>query len=674
MGQLSEDDNPRIVDEHVSRWISTFLRDADVNQERTKYLSNYRNVLNDLPNAKAEDWDLAAAVVVQIISSNIYGNTIDIAKFQEASLEHIERLIYETDREQPKALLLIDSGIDSASAVNKTYVAQFREANLEDVEHLLYETFREPPKALLQGLRMPEIYKAQPRLGTYIYSRIAMAILTVDEDPNHIIRRYEEVLGTIRAFGRTDIGILNRSLVRGPLQNLYDLVKRYEEALNLSIPSSVGTTWVRSSTENDEDNARRFIGWMMQLLESGAIADTKRFLDLIYVLIKAVEGVDREAREQLSNCPKDTRQYWAWFYGYALGSLLVEKPSLRQSLLYELDADEWSDGWPSGGILFESDRNSWGEYREWALRFYYHADIEHRVGPYTNDHTKRTSSGDRQPPHLSAQSDLYWAMRVGFADAHIESGEDGQASLQEMANTLGQVKDIISSSALHTLRIEMEMDQHWQDISQGLPPTAEHWREWLQGVLANVWDALPEPTIQHLVKALDRRHARDPDGRRVATGQAVESLLHELVIPEVQRGGENGITIEIHQRGGTTREYHLDGKRTFQMSEWAQMLGTLKSSKEDSPLGLALNKAFPKVDVQALIRLSAELRRMSNLRGRASHHSRDYWEWKAERASEFWDIVVGGVESTGFLEKLCTALGLVEREPGQSGKGGGTVR
>ena len=578
-----------------SRWISISLYDSGVDQERTECLSNYHNVLRDLPNARAEDWDLAAAVVVQIICSNIYGNTIDVAKFQEASLEHIERLIYETDREQPKALLLIDSGIDSASAVNKTYVAQFREANLEDVEHLLYETFREPPKALLQGLRMPEIYKAQPRLGTYIYSRIAMAMLTVDEDPNHIIRRYEEVLGTIRAFGRTDIGILNRSLVRGPLQNLYDLVKRYEEALNLSIPSSVGTTWVRSSTENDEDNARRFIGWMMQLLESGAIADTKRFLDLIYVLIKAVEGVDREAREQLSNCPKDTRQYWAWFYGYALGSLLVEKPSLRQSLLYELDADEWSDGWHAGGIIFDIPSDSWDECRQWALKFYHTADIEHRVGPYTNDHTKRTSSGDRQPPHLSAQSDLYWAMRVGFADAHIESGEDRQVNLREIANAIDQVKDIASSSALRTLGIDTKLEQMSEDISQGLPPTEEHRKEMLRQVLGSVYDVLPEPTIQHLAKALDRRHAKDPDGQRVAIGQAVESLFHEVIVTGVKRVGEGGITIRIQQRGNTTRGFHMDGRYVFQMSEWAQILDAVRS-RDNPPMELVLNKAFPGIE------------------------------------------------------------------------------
>ena len=630
MEQPSEDDNPRIVDEHVSRWISTFLRDADVNQERTRYLSNYRNVLNDLPNAKAEDWDLAAAVVVQIISSNIYGNTIDIAKFQEASLDDIERLMYETERFQPEVPCEIHN--------------------------------------------MRRIYEAQPRFGTFVYSRIAMAMVSVDEHPENLIRIYEDVLEKVRPFRRIDVSVWNRSLVRDPLQNLYEQVERYEDALNLSFFSTPGTVWVRGGSRNDEDNARRFLGWMTQLSESGGIAEVKRFLDLIYALIKDLDGTDHEGREKLMDCPKDTRQYWAWFYGYALGSLLVEKPGLRQSLLYELDAGKWSEGWHAGGVVFDIPSDSWDDYRQWALKFYHDADIEHRVGPSTNDHTKKTSSGARQPPHLSAQSDLYWSMRVGFADAHLESGEEKPVSPLEIAKILNQVKATTSSSARHILRIESEMDRHWQDINKGLPPTEEHRREMLRHVLGRVYNVLPERTIQHLAKALDRWHSKDPDGQRIAIGQAVESLFHELVIPEVQRVGEGGITIRIQQRGGTTNDSRLDGKRTFQMSELAQILGAMRHSKDNTPFELALNKAFPEIDVQALSRLSEDLREMSNLRGRASHYSRDYPEWKVEMARKFWNIVVGGEESTGFIEKLCTALGLVEREPGQSGKGGGTVR
>ena len=179
----------------------------------------------------------------------------------------------------------------------------------------------------------------------------------------------------------------------------------------------------------------------------------KRFLDLIYAWLTDVEGIDDEDREQLSECPKESRQYWAWFYGYALGKLLVWEPSLSWSLLHELDAGEWIEGWHIGGVIFDIPNDSWDKYRHWALKFYHDAYIEHRVGPDINDYRNNTSSCDWQPPHLSAESDLYWAIRVGFADAHLESGDDKSFSLREIANTLDQVKDITSSSALRTLGI-----------------------------------------------------------------------------------------------------------------------------------------------------------------------------------------------------------------------------
>ena len=620
MEQRSEDDNPRIVDEHVSRWISTFLMDADVNQERTEYLSNYRNVLSDLPNAKAEDWDLAAAVVVQIISSNIYGNTIDIAKFQETSLDDIERLMYETERFQQEVPCEIHN--------------------------------------------MRRIYEAQPRFGTFVYSRIAMAMLLADQDPQYLIRMYEDVLEKIRTLRRIDVSVWNRSLVRDPLQDLYEQVGRFEDALNLSISSTSGTVWIRSKAENGENTARRFIGWMTQILGSGAIADAKRFLDLIYMLVKNVEGIDREEREQLSTCPKDTRQYWAWFYGYALGRLLVERPSLRQSLLYELDAGEWSEGWHAGGVIFDIPSDSWDEYRQWALRFYHHADIEHRVGTYTNDYTKRTPSGERQPPHLSAQSDLYWAMRVGFADAHIESGQDRQIGNQEIARALDQVKDIASSSALRTVGIETKLGLVSQDINRHLPPRDEHLVERLQSELPRVWQFLPKRTTKHLIKSIRSAYVRDPDEQCISLGKAVESMFLVLVKPVIQ--GQ-----QVSFRGVT--RFHIGPRSRISIYRWSQILEKCGPDEVNSSVGLKLLKAFPELDLAAFGRLSTELEAISELRGYAAHDSEASQDEKSSKAEELWKTVVGSTGYNGFLERFCTALGLMAQESVQRGKGGNPV-
>ena len=237
-----------------------------VDEGRRKYLSDYRNVLNDLPGAIAEDWDLTAAFIVHIVCSGIYENNANFAKFQEASLEHIERLMHETDGDRPKVLLLLDSDIDWPH-MDKDYLTQFREENLEDVESVLSKAIHYVSQGVVAAFIVGG-YKVQPRLGTYIYSRIAMAMLGGHKNPQ-AMRLYEDVLGVIWVVRRTDISVWDRSLIRDPLRNLYEQAERYEDALKLSIPPEPRTIWTRSSDEKkEEDIARLFISWMTQLSES----------------------------------------------------------------------------------------------------------------------------------------------------------------------------------------------------------------------------------------------------------------------------------------------------------------------------------------------------------------------------------------------------------------------
>ena len=67
----------------------------------------------------------------------------------------------------------------------------------------------------------------------------------------------------------------------------------------------------------------------------------ERCLDMIYEWLGSAGDVDEEERDHIGDCPTETRQFWAWYYGNALGRLLVARTSLRASLLDEIDAGEW---------------------------------------------------------------------------------------------------------------------------------------------------------------------------------------------------------------------------------------------------------------------------------------------------------------------------------------------
>ena len=186
---------------------------------------------------------------------------------------------------------------------------------------------------------------------------------------------------------------------------------------------------------------------MGQLIESGGIAEVQRFLDLIYEWLDKAGDVDEEERDHLGDCLTATRQFWAWYYGNTLGRLLVARPSLRASLLDEIDAGEWENCWHIAGVLFETLDESWDKYRHRALKFYHTSEIEYRQqGP--------RPYGATQPPHLSGQSDLYWAMRVGFADAHSQNAGERRVSLIDLADTVDRIETIASSTAMHVLRTE----------------------------------------------------------------------------------------------------------------------------------------------------------------------------------------------------------------------------
>ncbi len=340
---------------------------------------------------------------------------------------------------------------------------------------------------------------------------------------------------------------------------------------------------------------------------------------------------------------------------------MVHRPSIKASLLDELDANEWAEGWAAGGVLFDAQPESWDEHRQVALRFYHSADIEYGQGFGFTFLGQSKPFDARQPPHLSAQSDLYWAMRVGYADAHIEGGDERRPTLSGIADAVERVGTIVSMTAHHTLRTEYQMDRHWEALEKGLPPTQEYWRLELQRVLSQVWEQLPAPTVQHLIDAMDKGNRKDPDAQRVDTAKAVESLLEKILKPKLV-----GLRIETQTRK-ETKTFHVAGQYSISLMKWSGILATANPGQSNEPAGAVLAKSFPGLNLQAVSALAHDLDRIRKLRGSAAHYSSESESGKLQKSTELWDLVVGGVGRDGFLARFCFAFGLAE--PGPTRKG-----
>ena len=175
------------------------------------------------------------------------------------------------------------------------------------------------------------------------------------------------------------------------------------------------------------------------------------------------------------------------------GCWLQDHP-LGVSLLDETEAGEWENCWHLAGVLFETLPESWDAYRQWALKFYNSSDIEyHRPGSVPWNGT--------QPPHMSAQSDLYWAMRVGFADAHSQNAGQRRVSLAGIADSLERIETITSGAAQRVLRTERNTDNLVEDLKDRLPPNHEYWYGQLLEELPGLMGELPRATVDHLIDA-----------------------------------------------------------------------------------------------------------------------------------------------------------------------------
>ena len=619
MPRKRSDDAGRL--EALQQLVRLWLTTAGLDDGRAADLSDHENVVRSLPLATDDSWDLTLAAVVHLapphtLPSYLYGT------FTDDIFNQVERLVAVSGTHRP-----VLSG----------------EQNSPRIQHPF-----------------------DSRWSTYIFSRIALGLLAELDDPENAIRLHESIVTLFLPYTTDQLsGIplwLAPGLSRSRLQTLYERVGRHEEALQLLTPAPNEIGWDRTRSEHYEPVVRNFNGWLALLVESGGVTETKRMLDLLYRLIAKIDGIDQEDRDQLRECPLNTRQFWAWYYGWALGQIVGNKTHVQGSLIEELQSGEWDEGWHAAGLLAGSVPSSWQEWRRISLRLYNSAEIEYRqVQSYSQFGAMVGMPwGSRQPPHLSAQSDLYWAMRVGFADAHLKLGQESAVTAQDILAGIERLQTSVSSNAQHTLRIEHEMDQHWSDIERGLPPTEDFWEDVLNGLIGSTWQVLPHQTKSHLVQASARRHGKEWDEQRVALARAVESLFQEVIGPKVRDTSGTGIPeLIVQRRGGSTGNYRAVNWHRIPLWGWARILETLRPGGDNEAMGDALAVGFPRYNPDALAGLCDELRLIGDLRGDASHHSNRSVDDRDRDADDLWSLVVGASGAPGFIARFCDGLGLV---------------
>lgn len=485
-----------------------------------------------------------------------------------------------------------------------------------------------------------------PQISRYFHARVAAGLLMRVEEPTMALRYVEEAYELLPPQTQCrlsdDIEWHGANRVRRLLQQLYEDFEDYERALRMLRMSG---TW-STSTEQYALAEAYLARWTLQLAESAPVSAVRQLLDTVHSFIVNTDQVDDECRESLADCPRGTRAFWAWFYGKIVGWFHVHHPHLNHALRHELTGSDWVQGWPAVALLAEPPGN-WSDRKQTCMILYEAADIEYK-GP--------RPWNSRQPAHLSPESDLYWAMRVGYCDAHIEAVHDAdQTTLEAVSAQLDALRRITSASALRTMRFQEEAKRRFSDLRDAIPTVDTANDAIANAVGREMMNVFPVSTVEHLVEAwLASRQGRHDDAR-VATVKAIEAVFKRLVRDKLT---EHSPDLRIRVPGRKGRRT-LEEIEHLQLSVWADILTRLACGEERHvDLTAALKLAFPNMDIGSLGSCATALHESWKLRGAAAHDSvNESYDEARDLTQQIWTIAVGSQTSPGLISSLCTALG-----------------
>ena len=312
-------------------------------------------------------------------------------------------------------------------------------------------------------------------------------------------------------------------------------------------------------------------------------------------------------------------------------------------------------GWAAASLLVE-EHSDWMTYRSFCMILYRVSDTEYKGARPWNA---------RQPPHLSPSSDLYWAMRVGYCDAHVESGLNlAKPSSTDLGEKLERIEEVVSSGSIRQIRAHKEVMDGLTSSMLAIP-TVEAARKSLEADLGReMLDSLPAAIVEHLVAAWLARLQGRPQDARVATVKAIEAVFTRLVGPRL-RYADSKLQIHITRQNGTQWTCPVGRLSRIQISEWSGLLPELAQGRGDNGnLREAFSQAFHSIDWKLLGRCEVLLRDAANARGQSAHDAdRESYNIAVKEADRFWSIAVGSTATPGLIAKLSIALGIGPPEP-----------
>lgn len=269
---------------------------------------------------------------------------------------------------------------------------------------------------------------------------------------------------------------------------------------------------------------------------------------------------------------------------------------------------------------------------------------------------------------ISPESDLYWAIRIGFADTILELREQ-KAVVPAGISQVPVLPDFgsLTQGEMTALRLQRLQLQN-EEILRRLPPTERDIPAKLQEKLGPVWTELPAKVVNTLEKAEKycRTQVNDDDAK-VWYYKAVEASFNHCFVEPLADFVENRDEKRIRVCFLPPRGSELKSPaqlRRLMLCEWAEVLETLAAPSQEglSSLGTADLRDFTKRHfgwsrMPDLRPLSRSLRRVHDYRKGCAHYQEPSSRYDRERSElEQMRNLVLGIDGPSVIRQIFQTL------------------
>jgi hypothetical protein len=354
---------------------------------------------------------------------------------------------------------------------------------------------------------------------------------------------------------------------------------------------------IRQRENVDELDA--FVEWTVLLTQAGEVLSVCQHADTSGTL------------------PGECRQDSAQFLAYKLGQLAARFASDNAHL--------WQD------FMEESDQPGGVDFLVEALL----CDLEarpdwHKLRDRYETGWRRTVVYDRASvEEISPAIDLYWAMRIGFADKLLETTQALVAAEPPAASPdrMQIIQDMLTGIGLRQLKQQREEDER-------LPPTEDAIEQCLRERLGDLWDNLPSDVADVLMHAEYSYEARMQSGtttRQVVMGfhDAVWACFQAYFLDrfiaflEKEKWQSTRLSYRGWQDRWEEREFKPDNPTSLSIRGWASVLQVVADPEHKGTENLQVKefvkRSWPTLGRDVLKELAGSLHEVQDYRNPAVH-------------------------------------------------------